>query len=122
MPDRTPREQIRAEAIERLARWEHMLTRAKEPDCVVPPWDDDSEERREAHRAAVSGYVDALGDLLPTGIEWGSGVVEDHTGDRVRLVPWNNHDTEEAAREIAAAYKEPVMRAYTHDWIEVPNV
>lgn len=129
MSDLSTREQIRAAAIERLARWQHQLTRAKEPDCVVPPWAEDSEERREAHRAAVSGYVDALGDLLPTGVEWGvryeaaditprmdnPGGISTHT----RTLPNEAHARAAVANgaPIRVTNRRAVSR-YAHDWTE----
>lgn len=60
--------------------------------------------------------VDALGDLLPTGIEWGAGEVEDHTTDRVRTVPHDICENEAHARHEALYNGESVMQRYIHDW------
>lgn len=68
MSDLSTREQIRAEAVEVLARWQHDLDYAKYPELDKRPWGELNEAQRESYRAAVSGYVDALGDLLPTEI------------------------------------------------------
>lgn len=56
--------EIRAEAIERIARSEHEFMnqfRAARRD-----WDTVSERERQEWRHVAARYVDALGDLLPT--------------------------------------------------------
>lgn len=63
-------EEIRAEAIERLAR--SLLEHA---DANVPEsmrsrgWDQTTERVRDEYRDIVTPFVDWLGDLLPTRIE-----------------------------------------------------
>lgn len=64
-------EEIRAEAIERLARgqFEHEERIYSTPDFPERAWADVSEATQEAHRVDARVLVDALGDLLPTGEE-----------------------------------------------------
>ncbi|MGW3545876.1 hypothetical protein ACWDNI_35785 [Nocardia niigatensis] len=65
------RDQIRAEAIERLARVQRaadMAYRAGQADAASE-WDDLSERMRDEYRKYVEQFVTALGDLLPTGME-----------------------------------------------------
>lgn len=56
-------DEIRAEAIERLARARYT--------AVNPgyDWNATTEFQRNAHRQSVAAAVDALGDLLPTWVE-----------------------------------------------------
>ena len=86
------REQIRATAIERLAKATHWRV---EYMCLPgdPPkdhWETASEGARERCRDYVTHLVDALGDLLPTGVE-----------------------------QCEALVTRAPVRKYTHDWIEV---
>ena len=80
MSDPSTREQIRAEAIERIARaeytsWlERVRVKAAEwgEECKHLPWDeqpDSGEWGRDYWRRIHAGMVDALGDLLPTAME-----------------------------------------------------
>lgn len=71
--------------------------------------------------AAIEADVDTLAaaGLLPTGIEWGAGEVEDHTTDRVRIVPHDVHEDEKDARADALVNGEPLMQRFSHDWREV---
>lgn len=69
MPDLSTREQIRAEAIERIAR---CLYERERSICGVPgdlPWDRQADGWRDSWRGDAAGVVDALGDLLPTAME-----------------------------------------------------
>ncbi len=118
MSDLSTREEIRAVAMSRIAR--SLFDFEARPLTPDPgDWEGLTPTMRDRYRRRAVAAVDALGDLLPTGEAWGVGVVEDHTGDRVRLVPHDIHEYEDEAREDAAIDGEPVMRAYTHDWIEV---
>lgn len=105
MSDLSTREQIRNEAVERLASWQHELDYAKYPELKKLPWGEMSQAQRESYRAAVSGFVDALGDLLPTGQE-------------SRVHPCDCHPCPEC--ETAALADGAVRQhRYTHDWTEV---
>ncbi|AHH20808.1 hypothetical protein NONO_c60320 [Nocardia nova SH22a] len=66
MPDLSTREQIRADAIERIARKMFEIDpREREPfdSAYLPP------EVRDHYRKYAGVFVDALGDLLPTAME-----------------------------------------------------
>ncbi|WP_280381029.1 hypothetical protein [Nocardia wallacei] len=66
MPDPTPAEQVRAEAIERLAKRAHWQVEFMSLPGDPPEdfWEQAGEEIRQATREAVSGDVDAIADLL----------------------------------------------------------
>lgn len=131
-------DEIRALYVETLARIVYERTqRAMRYPMNMPPWSDPPGEPydrdgltvvqvgtfdpRRRYRVQAALDVDALAaaGLLPTGIEWGAGEVEDHTGDRVRTVPHDICESEAAARADATLNGEPVMRRFAHDWREV---
>ena len=123
MSDLSTREQIRATAIERLARAEY------EYDASVdfhPGWEKLPAEVRERYQIPATRAVDALGDLLPTGVEWaarntGGGAMIRHTrteaeADRDRMI-------HVAATEIPwdAPHEQfdRIEQRYTTNWVEV---
>ncbi len=125
-------DEIRALYVETLARADYAdwLDRVRvaaarwDEECEHLPWDeqpDKGEWGRDHWRRIHTRAVDALAaaGLLPTGIEWGAGEVEDHTADAVRTVPHDVHEDEKDARADALANGEPLMQRYTHDWREV---
>ncbi|MEV6219837.1 hypothetical protein [Nocardia sp. NPDC051833] len=73
-------EEIRAEAIERVARADYL--RRYRADGFM--WETTTEAIRGRHRAAAALAVDALGDMLPTGVErLAAYAVTDRTDDRL---------------------------------------
>ena len=66
-------EEIRAEAIERLAIGQFDIDESdySRPDAPARAWDAVPEGVRERYRVDAEPLVDALGDLLPTGAEEG---------------------------------------------------
>ncbi|WP_043654588.1 hypothetical protein [Nocardia thailandica] len=77
-------EQIRAEAIERIAReaWaEHHRAEAKLDGRA---WESERPAFQQIYRRWAARMVDALGDLLPTGVErLAAYAVTDETDDRL---------------------------------------
>ena len=127
MSDLSTREQIRGEAADRIAR--AIYTAGVAPE-FRSSWETVSEATRQAVTREATWYVDALGDLLPTGIEWGvryeaaditprmdnpSGI-STHT----RTLPNEAHARAAVANgaPIRVANRRAVSR-YAHDWIEV---
>ena len=115
MGDLSTREQIRAEAIERLAVGQFEIDERDYCSATSPAraWAAVPERVRQRYRVDAEPLVDALGDLLPTGIEW--GVYLDGMG------PPNPFRTasESTARSLLDSQDDHVVRKYTHDWIEV---
>ncbi|MFJ4653782.1 hypothetical protein ACIP5Y_21155 [Nocardia sp. NPDC088792] len=73
-PMTTP-DEIRAEAIDRLARMQFQL-------------DEPYEHWAPQYRREVTKFVDALGDMLPTHIEErGGGEIENFQGQITRRIP-----------------------------------
>lgn len=120
MSDLSTREQIRAEAIERLAQATHWRN---EYMCLPddPPedhWEIADEDVRASCRDHVAFLVDALGDLLPTEICC-AAVSRDYND-------FENLDHEvlttpaEAAKELASWGGDGrLVGYYRTDWIEV---
>lgn len=106
MSDLSTREQIRGEAFRRV--FDVMTNRCRHNGAWSQAWD----ACVDCHQLATDA-VDALGDLLPTGIEW--GVYLDGMG------PPNPFRTasESTARSLLDSQDDHVVRKYTHDWIEV---
>lgn len=104
---------IRREAVERLARAEFEDNHRSEIAVFGWTWDGVAESMRDTYRLHAGRLVRALGDLLPTGVEW--GVYLDGMG------PPNPFHTssESAARSLLDTQDDHVVRKYTHDWIEV---
>lgn len=130
MSDLSTREQIRADAIERLARAEFEKDRELIVISNRPPWDEASEAERAEYRGIVAHLADALGDLLPTGIEWGvryeapdiTPRMDNPSGISTHTRPLSNEAHARAAvangAPIRVANRRAVSR-YAHDWIEV---
>ncbi|MGW5519075.1 hypothetical protein [Nocardia africana] len=102
-------EEIRRQAIERIARAEYAATNR---DYFDPEWERLPSEVRDLYRRGARRAVDALGDLLPTGIEWGAALVPDE--NPIRTVVFGFTGDEDAARN----WDHPIRR-YTTDWSEV---
>lgn len=112
MSDLSTREQIRADAIARVA--ESLAKGEGRADLIA-----------SRHWCMAEAAVDALGDLLPTGIEWGAcntgggrmvrGSLEEAEADRDRMI-------RKAETEIAwdAPHEkfDRIERRYTTDWKE----
>ena len=111
-------DEIRALYVETLARsqFEHRTRSYMPREAWV--WESRHRVDQDLYRRWAEGHVDALAEagLLPTGIEWGAGEVEDHTTDRVRTVPHSVYDNEADAVADAVANMDPLMQRYTHDW------
>lgn len=123
MSDLSTREQIRGEAIDRIAR---VLFEADAADaCSDAPYEDWAPR----YRRKALPFVDALGDLLPTSIEWGvryeapditprmdnPGGISTHT----RTLPNEAHVRAAVANgaPIRVTNRRAVSR-YAHDWTE----
>lgn len=91
------REEIRAEALDRIARV--LFARSGWP----APW---SEVQQRVHRKAAAEFVAAIDDLLPTGEEWGV-----RAGSGVRAV------SESGVLHLRVAGAEPtICKRYVHEW------
>lgn len=82
-------EQVRGEAIDRLARFEYEFTHP--PHAYLNPsawtWDARPESSRDLYREWAARRIDALGDMLPTEVE--SGLIGRSLRRRTRYVgPW----------------------------------
>lgn len=99
---------IRAEAIDRLARMQFELD--------GPGADDRYEDWAPRYRREVTKFVDALGDLLPTGAQW--AVSHRNHSPSVRVY---YHDDRESAAEHATRPNHYLVRQLTHEWMEVPQ-
>lgn len=108
-------EEIRALYLKTLARAELASV------SFLHPYDGVQSTAVRTNDDAAQAAVDALAaaGLLPTGIEWGAGEVEDHTTDLVRTVPHDVHEDEKDARADALVNGEPLMQRFSHDWREV---
>lgn len=116
-------DEIRAEAIERIAG---RLCEIDQGDELIIPLEDHPERMRELYAFRATKLVDALGDLLPTRIEWamrntvgGASIhrsFEDAAKARDRVI-------EKARTEIPwdAPHErfERIETRYTTDWVEV---
>lgn len=67
MSDQSTREQIRREAVERLARAEFEDDHRSEIAVFGWTWEGVAESMRDTYRLHAGRVVRALGDLLPTG-------------------------------------------------------
>lgn len=105
-------EEIRAEAIERLARFRY------EQD-VPGEWESMPEEIRERARRWAAPVVDALGDMLPTQAEW--YVVYDDP-DHGKILSTFCHSREQAEHQIRCNEDEfhdgrsSLARRFLTDW------
>ncbi|MBF6515284.1 hypothetical protein IU421_13435 [Nocardia cyriacigeorgica] len=99
-------EEIRTEAIERIAR---VLF---EQDAADACSDDPFEDWAPRYRREAAPYIDALAaaGLLPTGEQFGVG--SDTT-------PCCIHESEHAARLDQTAHGGPLRHRWTHNWHEV---
>ncbi|MFC4128959.1 hypothetical protein [Nocardia rhizosphaerae] len=93
-------EEIRAEAIERVAQadfayTEKFMGRARE-------WDAATESDRKFHREMAAVAVDALGDLLPTGVDVQHGWIDRNP-------------------EGAIVHREPACHRYVTAWKAGPE-
>ncbi|WP_227979947.1 hypothetical protein [Nocardia spumae] len=106
MSDPSTREQIRAEAIERLAVGQFGIDEHAYSSPTMPAraWDAVPERVRQRYRADAEPLADALGELLPTGEIWGYG------GSFAPPVMDN------LSEEEARASDRTVWRRYKHDW------
>lgn len=121
---------VRTEAIERIAR---MLWTEDGPGAIgfKPRWEEAEEGKREAYRWMASRSVDALGDLLPTGVEW---AVRYETRRSTPSMEGERFDTstlpvrsEGDARALIAnrvpsdGENRRVVSRYAHEWTEVQS-
>jgi hypothetical protein len=100
-------EEIGAEAINRLARMQF------EHDEPSPG--DRYEDWAPQYRREATKFVDALGDMLPTAIEW--GYVCGECDVEQPGVPCVRSTDEVAIRKMHSGL--PILRRYHHDWQEV---
>lgn len=127
MGDLSTREQIRAEATERIARKMFELDNGETgsfDSVYLPP------EVRAYFRKCAAPFVDALGDLLPTGVEWGiryeaadiTPRMDNPSGISTHIRTLPNEAHARAAVENGAPIRVTNRRAvsrYAHDWTEV---
>lgn len=90
-------EEIRSEAIERVAMTVRVIDLSDRPDLGDPKavWASLGDERRADYREYAATMVDALGDLLPTGEEISTCFSDEPAAD------------------------EEAMRRYVGDWKQV---
>lgn len=103
-------EEIRAEAIERIAR--HLFN-----DDDGNLWWDNDELRvgdPEPYRQRTAGILDALGDMLPDEVVYAVG------GEFTRvLTSSETHARRELAHPQRTAASARLWRRWTHSWTEV---
>ena len=125
------REQICAEAIERIARGEFDFeARPLTPD--PGDWDALAAEVQDRYLQRAAFLVDALDGLLPTGIEWGiryeapdlSPRMDNPSGISTHTRPLPSEAHARASVENGVPIRVTNRRAvsrYAHDWIEVAD-
>lgn len=107
-------EEIRAEAVEQLARTLARYTITTSTTGVTIEQHDRAATMQHTATAAV--LVDALAEagLLPTGVRYG-------VGQMTYGEPCCVHHTLHSAMLDRRAHQGPIRRQWTHDWQEVPE-
>lgn len=130
-------EEIRAEAIERIARadyefWTSAWGKVAGSEPQAPAYDDvpesghsPAEHYRRAAIAEGTRAVDALGDLIPTGIDTRT-IVHDPDPEDTMYVALRSNGVMGEYADVAERWRDEGgrvvnQRRWTHDWQEVPD-